>query len=351
MPRVPDAAILRMLDANTNRAREGLRVLEDIARFALDHDALAREAKTLRHALTDAIASIPGAQRLGLLGSRDTPGDVGTVAHTPAERAGLPSLAASAGARTTEALRVIEESSKSLGGSAEPIERLRYRAYTLDRDLGLALGRRDAPQWRLCVLLTASLCTHVPWDGVAARAIEGGADCLQLREKSLEAGELLTRARVLVALARRGPRAVHVVINDRPDVALLAEADGVHLGQSDLPIADTRRLAGHRLWIGVSTSSIEQARDAVRSGADYCGIGPMFPTTTKHKDRIVGPDYLAEYLRDPILAACPHLAIGGINVGNVASLRGVRGVAVSSTVCNSPDPAAACREILVHMPG
>ena len=128
-----------------------------------------------------------------------------------------------------------------------------------------------------------------------------------------------------------------IIINDRPDVALLSGAHGVHLGQGDLPCAEVRKLVGRQLIIGVSTSTVSQAKQALRDGADYCGVGPMFLTTTKHKDTIVGPEYLAQYLKWNKL---PHLAIGGINANNIDQLIEVcvKGMAVSSAICTAAEP-------------
>lgn len=341
----------RIIDANANRAREALRVMEDVARFGLDDAALCERLKLLRHGLRGALDQ-PSLDPLVLLASRDVDCDEGRTIKTDSERArtGLRDIAAAAAARLTEALRSIEEAAKGVGADASPVETLRYRAYEAGQSLLLSLPIGRCPRWRLCVLITEQVC-HAPWEGVAAAAIRGGADCLQLREKELDGGELLARARALVGLARRSGRPVHVIINDRPDIALIAGADGVHLGQTDLPIAAARAFAGSRLLIGVSTSSIAQARAAVRSGADSCGVGPMFPTTTKHKPTISGPEYLREYLADPVLSACPHLAIGGINRGNIAQLAavGCRGIAVSSAVCAAPNPEAVCRELLAGL--
>ncbi len=145
-----------------------------------------------------------------------------------------------------------------------------------------------------------------------------------------------------------------VVINDRPDIALLSGADAVHLGQTDLPIAAVRALGtptlrGGSLLIGVSTENLDQARAAAQSGADYIALGPMFPTTTKEKPRIAGPTYLRSYLADETLSPIPPHAIGGINPGTTApTLAAARcqGIAVSSYVCASQDPAAACADLL-----
>lgn len=342
----------RLIDAAANRAREALRVMEDLARFVLDDADLCADLKSLRHDLAAALRA--GPDPLALLASRDTPGDVGTTISTDAEyhRPNLPAVAAAASKRLTEALRSIEECFKVDGGQsadgdrgAKAIEALRYRAYTVEKRLLLALGTGRAAQWRLCVLVTESMCTHLPWEDVVRQSIEGGADCIQLREKSLADAELLRRAHRVVAIAHEMGAAA--VINDRPDIALLSGADGVHLGQDDLPIDHVRRLAGSALLIGVSTGSMDQALAAVRAGADLCGVGPMFPTTTKHKPTLAGPAYLREYLTNPATARVPHLAIGGITPENIAQLAeaGCRGVAVSSAVVNEQRPAVACRAL------
>jgi thiamine-phosphate pyrophosphorylase len=198
------------------------------------------------------------------------------------------------------------------------------------------------------VLITGALCVHHGWERVAELAIEGGADCLQLREKSLTDRELLTRARRLVAIARAAPSRPAVIVNDRADVALLAGADGVHLGQDDLPATEARRLAGSALLIGVSTAGLDQARSAARDGADYAGVGPMFTSSTKAKPTLAGVAYLRAYLDDGVAARLPHLAISGITPENIEGLRraGCLGAAVSGAVCGSPDPRGACAALL-----
>jgi len=341
----------RLLDANANRAREGLRVLEDLARFILDDAELTSELKHLRHALREALELLP-IDRGVLLASRSTTTDVGTTIRTDAEsrRGGPGDIASAAAGRLTEALRVLAEVSKSLGAAdaAARFEQARYRAYTAEQRLVLALGRAGR-QWRLCVLITAELCRR-PWEQLAELALEAGADCLQLREKALDDAELLRRARRLRDITRAA--SASLIINDRPDIAILARADGVHLGQSDLSVHEVRALAGFALTVGVSTHTLAQARRAAADGADYCGVGPMFPSSTKSIADIAGPGFLREYLADSAAARVPHLAIGGITPGNIGELAaaGCRGVAVSSAVCAADDPRAACRAILARLP-
>lgn len=339
---------LRMIDANANRAAEGLRVMEDVARFGLDHPVLSGLCKRVRHDLRTALAGLPGG-RLGLLAARDTPGDVGTsikAEKTELARGSLNAVTASAGGRVMEALRAVEEGAKLVeqgGRVAAAVEGLRYRVYEIDKQLGLALGTGRAPQWRVCVLITEALCRR-PWFDVAQASLEGGADCLQLREKDLPDGELLTRARSLVKLAKGK---ASVIVNDRADIALAAGADGVHLGQGDAPVSAVRAIAGDRLLVGVSTHDVLEAKRALHDGADYVGVGAMFPTPTKERE-VSGAAYLRAFLElVGGTRSLPHLAIGGITPENLGTLVaiGCSGVAVSAAVCSSDDPGGACRRL------
>lgn len=334
----------RIIDASLNRASEGLRVLEDIARFALDDVRLTEACKQARHDLAEAVGPLPLPPGL-TMSSRDTPGDVGTGVRTDREfaRSDLRGVAGAACGRAAEAVRSIEEMAKCVGGDAGRLESLRYSIYELGRLVSSGLIPRG-PQWRLCVLLSGSLCAGRSWESVAEAAIEGGADCLQLREKSLGDRELLARARWLVEAAASASSRVWVVINDRPDIAMLCGADGVHVGQDDLSPADARAIAGHGLLVGVSTCSVDSARAAKASGASLVGLGPMYPTTTKKKAEIAGVEYLRSCLAEPDLAELPHLCIGGITPENAPALidAGARGLAVSSAVCGAADPGAVC---------
>jgi thiamine-phosphate pyrophosphorylase len=342
----------RIIDANANRAREALRVMEDVARFTLNNAEISEQIKALRHDLRTAIDAMP-LERGALLAARDTEGDVGTSISTPQEmaRGGIRDVALAAAGRLTESLRSIEEATKTLPGNGtevKAVESLRYRAYVAEQQIGLALGTGRARQWRLCVILSEIACIHHPWLAVAEQAIKGGADCIQLREKRLHDRDILSRLRTLVELCR--PHQVSVIMNDRPDLALLGNADGVHVGQLDLPVPDVRRLVGFQLIVGVSTSNREEAKRAATDGADYVGVGPMFSSMTKEKP-VVGPGHLKRFLEDPECARLPHLAISGIRPDNVDTLAalGCKGVAVCSAVCGSSDPAHACRELLATL--
>jgi len=197
-------------------------------------------------------------------------------------------------------------------------------------------------QWRICVLISEALCPGGDWWSVAQSVVGVGfggsatVDCVQLREKSLDDRELLVRTKQLVALCR--PRGVCVILNDRPDIAVLAGADGVHLGQDDLDIVHARKILGPNALIGVSTHNAAEALDAEDMGADYVGLGAMFHTDTKKVQSLGGPELVSTVRTD-----IPVFCIGGIHAGNVAELvaAGATRVAIGSAICSAADPRIA----------
>jgi len=196
--------------------------------------------------------------------------------------------------------------------------------------------------------LRVYVITHAGFRGrshedVARAAVAGGATALQLRDKESAGRALVGTARRLVALAN--PAGVPVVVNDRVDVALAAGADGVHVGEDDLPVADARRLLGPERIVGASAGTVEEARRAEQEGADYLGVGPVFPTATKaDAGEAIGLDGLRK-----IVAAVrvPVVGIGGITVENAAQvvLAGAAGVAVVSAVAGADDMVEATRRL------
>ncbi|THF76037.1 thiamine phosphate synthase [Cohnella fermenti] len=177
---------------------------------------------------------------------------------------------------------------------------------------------------------------------VMESAIAGGADVVQLRDKDAPVRELLEKARALRELTRK--HGVPLIVNDHPEIALAADADGVHLGQEDAPIAAARELLGPDRIVGISTHSIAQARAAERAGADYIGVGPVYPTATKPGRAAVTTSFVAAAAAE---IRIPFFAIGGIHPGNAAEVlaAGARRLCAVSAVVGSPDPGAACREL------
>ncbi|HPP53978.1 MAG TPA: thiamine phosphate synthase, partial [Thermoguttaceae bacterium] len=176
--------------------------------------------------------------------------------------------------------------------------------------------------------------------------VSAGASVLQLRDKHLPDRELLSRARLLRQLTHGTPTLC--ILNDRPDLALLADADGVHLGQDDLPVKEARRILGPDRLIGVSTHSLQQAEQAVLDGANYIGVGPTFPSSTKEFTQFPGLELLRQ------VADCirlPAFAIGGVTLENLPLVlqTGIRRVAVLSAIWQTSAPGEAAQQFLAYL--
>lgn len=337
-----DATSLRIIDANLNRAREALRVMEEFARFRLEDAVLSAAIKEARH---DLARSVPSDLAPRLPACRDIVGDVGTHVSAPQEyeRSGTSDVAVAATKRATEALRAIEEYAKSVSRDwAAGVEKIRYRVYDLERRVTLTLrARQRFGAVRLYVLITEALCAG-DWFDTARWVLEGGADCLQLREHALPDRELLHRARRLASLCREHD--AMLIVNNRPDIAAVSGAHGVHVGQDDLSVADARRIVGPDLLVGVSTHTIEQVRTAASEAPDYIAVGPMFPSPTKPQDRTAGPSTLAEA---GSCTSLPLVAIGGINATNAGEVLDAAqcSLCVCQSVVAEPDVVAATRRL------
>jgi len=336
----------RLMDASFNRCREGLRVLEDYVRFTRDDPALTRILKEIRHEL-----AILG-RRLGVdaaLAVRDTENDVGTAIHTSAEgrRESIADVLRANCRRVEESLRTLEEFGKLIdSATAGRIGQLRYQVYTLERAILAGEERHGRIETcRLYLLASEHLCPGGLGD-VIQGAIAGGVDVVQLREKGISDRRFLSLARyVRDWTAEAGAL---FIVNDRPDVAELVHADGLHLGQDDMTVDEARRIVGGKMLIGVSTHNIEQARQAVLDGADYLGVGPCFPSKTKSFQEFAGLEYVREAAAE---IRVPWFAIGGINPETLPKLTaaGANRVAVSATICSAESPAdaaAALKEML-----
>ena len=173
-------------------------------------------------------------------------------------------------------------------------------------------------------------------------ALKGGVTCVQLREKELDQAEFLQEAKELCALCRR--YGVPFIVNDNVDIAVACKADGIHVGQEDMAAGEVRRRAGEDMILGVSVHTAEEARQAVRDGADYLGLGAVFPTSTK-TDVEQMPNETLRAICDAV--DVPIVAIGGINRGNILRLAGsgVDGVALVSAIFSAEDIEGTCREL------
>jgi thiamine-phosphate pyrophosphorylase len=353
-----EKAAYRIVDANWNRAREALRVMEEYARFALNCGPLSARAKQIRHELCAALAALDAGS---LLASRDTLGDVGVGQKVAGqlERATLQDGFTAAAKRLTEALRALAETIRADNAkTAATIERLRYEAYTLEKDIVLfAEPAEKFKRVRLYIVITSNLPAEVLT--LASQCAAGGADCIQLRAKEVPDDRLFALAVEFVDICRE--MGALSIINDRVDIAAASGADGVHLGQNDLPTEQVRRLQLTPLIVGKSTHSLaELERTAplddgrggpqpTRPGAlpSYVSLGPVFATPTKPKIDVAGFDYVRQGLERLAGTGVGHVAIGGITRENVDQVirAGAERIAVCWAVTHARDPADACRRL------
>ncbi len=329
----------RIVDANLNRAAEGIRVLEDICRFSLGNGPLQERCKSLRHGLH---GLTPGGLSLGgsLLSGRDALSDVGseTVGKNERRRSSLADIAQANAKRAQEALRVLEETAKLTDADASrSFKRLRYRLYDLHRDVE-SLCRRRTLGPGLYLVMTLDAARYQP---MAALAVEAGLPAVQLRHKGGSDRELLAIARAVRSVTA-GTETLFIV-NDRPDIAYGSSADGVHLGQDDLEPKAARRLLGERYVIGLSTHNLDQVRSSTGEWVDYIGFGPVYPTSTKEKaDPVTGVEALADAAA---LAGRPVVAIGGLTLERILSLppKASRNAAAVRAVTEAENPLAAMK--------
>ena len=198
-------------------------------------------------------------------------------------------------------------------------------------------------EYGLYVVTDEQLSKGLSHPEIARRAIAGGADVIQLRDKTCDCAYLYRCAGEIRDVARAA--GVPLIINDRLDVAMQIGADGVHLGQGDMPLKFARRVAPQGFVIGVSAGTLEEALEAERGGADYVGLGPIFPTQSKIDAREACGLGLLREVRSRV--AIPIVAIGGINTGNAAEAiaAGADGIAVISAVVSQDDVAGAARRL------
>ena len=337
-------AVYRIIDANFNRAREAIRVVEEFCRFSLNSVPLTERAKQIRHELSAAIGKLDAGR---LISSRDTLGDVGlgkTVERQLA-RGNLKDCFTAGCKRLTEALRVLAEMTQTQDRSvAETIENLRYAAYTLEKDIVLFSDAFEKFQGvGLYVIITSNLPADVI--SLAYKCAAGGADCIQLRAKAIEDDKLFAIAVEFVRICKDA--GVLSIINDRVDIAVASGAEGVHLGQNDLPVECARKLQLAPLIIGKSTHSLKQLRAACEERPTYAALGPVFATETKPAAKAVGLDYVSQAKEVLADTGVCNVAIGGITMDNVEDIlrAGAKAIAVCAAVTQASDPEAACRAL------
>ncbi|MCD5401493.1 thiamine phosphate synthase, partial [candidate division NPL-UPA2 bacterium] len=336
--------IYRVVDVNANRAREGLRVVEEVTRFILEEPQFTACLKEIRHEISEALKSFPTKE---LLSARNSQGDVGRELYQPGEgrRDGYEEIIRTNMVRSQEALRALEEFSKVIDSRiGEKFKTIRFRLYSLEKEIkesltirkdkkgqvapspfpsalggrtkvrgkGKFLGNQVLREWKLYIILDKELTgSQDPVEIVKAVAAGGGA-AIQWRDKK---GNTREAVKVVSQLKKdKSLKSMSIIINDRVDLVLATGADGVHLGQDDLPLSRARKLLGERI-IGASTHSEEEALQAEKEGADYISLGPIFSTQTKEDaGSPLGVRKIEEVKKN---VGIPLIAIGGINRTNI----------------------------------
>ncbi|MBT9312911.1 thiamine phosphate synthase [Leptothoe kymatousa] len=325
--------LYRILDANLDRAREGLRILEEWCRFGLNDGTLTEMLKHFRQTLG-------GWHSDAMRQCRDTPGDPGTGLSHPQEeqRDSLQTVVQVNCCRVQEALRVLEEYGKLHSAEmASGAKQMRYQLYTLESQL-LGHSLRQQLAKARTYLVTSPSERLV---AIVESALKGGVDIVQYREKSADDEIRLKLATQLKQLCHQYNSLF--IVNDRVDIAVAVGADGVHLGQQDMPMDAARRILGPMPIVGRSTTNPAEMRRAIDEGADYIGVGPVYATPTKPGKAAAGYGYVRYAVEQ---APMPWFAIGGIDLTNVAAVRdaGAPGVAIVRAIMQADEPTQVTRE-------
>lgn len=331
--------LIRMLDANLNRAAEGLRVLEDVARFFFNSEELMEDFKTLRHQVRKCSCFEINI----LLKNRDSQTDIGpkvSVGLNVEGKSNINDLVLANFKRVQEAVRSLEESMRIMGRDDDSriFENIRYTLYSIEKKFFQLLDESNPKAEKIKGLYCITDEEHSKGRKnieVVKAMLEGGARIVQYREKfksSLEKYRECIKLRDLTAKYN-----AIFIVNDHLEIARSIGADGIHFGQDDLPIEAARQITGKDLIIGMSTHSPEQACDAIKRGADYIGVGPIFKTFTK-KDVCdpVGFTYL-EYAVENV--NIPFVAIGGIKLHNFDEIigRGAKCISLVTEITGAED--------------
>jgi len=333
-----DNRIAQLIDANLDRAREGLRVMEDWCRFGLKRNDFSIQIKDWRQQLG---AHHHNIYRKARLTSEDP---AMGVSHPLQKNRSTPEdIFIANSSRVQEALRVIEEFTRITDPKlSEVATRVRYETYEIEIKVLNAKEGIDKRQILKDCSLYLVTKNRTKLKEIVLQSLEAGVKIVQYREKILNDNEKVNQAKDLASLCKKYNSLF--IVNDRIDIALAVDADGIHLGQEDMPTKIARKLLGSEKIIGRSTHCLEDIKKAEDEGCDYIGIGPIFPSQTKKKLNPIGIDYLRQGLDKTLL---PAFAIGGINSSNINELNQINNlrIAISNAIINADDPFTKTQEL------
>jgi len=340
--------VSRIIDANINRATEGLRVAEDIIRFILDDGKLTSKLKHIRHELGKTLRL--GFDKLSLAQGRDVKGDVGAGRSTKSEgrRKNILDVFMANIKRAQESIRVFEELSKLFDTKLGPkFKKIRFKLYDIEQKAALKLKKKIKLDFNLYVITDPSFGkSHLGIMKAAAKPQgKGGALAVQLRDKNMSKSEYLKTAKAMSKYAKA--HGLTFIVNDNIDIAKRTDADGVHVGQDigKSGYQEIRELQKMGKIVGISASNLKEALRAQRLGADYIGFGPIFATPIKPGMKPLGIKALRRVMKRVTI---PVVAIGGINKANIGQIRaaGCDRIAVISAVAGAKNVAQATKEMI-----
>ena len=344
MPVTPpsDNRIAQLIDANLDRAREGLRVMEDWCRFGLKRSDFSIQIKDWRQQLG---AHHHNIYRKARLTSNDP---AMGISHPLQKIRTTPKAVFIANSsRVQEALRVIEEFTRVTDPKlCEIATKIRYETYAIEINVINTTERVSKRQTLKDCSIYLITTNRGELEEIVHQTLKAGVKIIQYREKFLPDHEKISQAKCLANLCKKYNSLF--IVNDRIDIALAVDADGIHLGQEDIPTKIARELLGTEKIIGRSTHCIEEIKTAEEEGCDYIGIGPIFPSETKKQLTPIGIDSLRKGLSQTLL---PAFAIGGINSSNINKLNQINNlrIAVSDAIINSNDPFSRTEQLLKYL--
>ncbi len=324
----------RILDANVNRAAEGIRVVEDICRFDYEDEKLTKKLRDVRHKIRKNLKEMDSK----LLRHRDSAHDIGkkiTKQSKIDKKDDTSQIITANFKRALEAIRVIEEISKTVGDmydTGKEYEALRYKLYYLEKEVLMLTSKKTLPKgiYGITFERFSNGKSNIE---VVEEMIKAGIKVIQYREKDKSFKEMYEEAKILREMTKKAD--VLFIVNDHVELAMMVDADGVHIGDDDWPLKEVRKLLGDDKIIGLSTHSKEQALRAVELGADYIGAGPIYDTKTKDY-ATVGIEYL-EFVAQNI--PIPFVAIGGIKEHNIKEVieAGATNIALVTEITQAKD--------------
>ncbi|MGD8978913.1 MAG: thiamine phosphate synthase [candidate division WOR-3 bacterium] len=315
---------LRIIDVNLNRLDESLKLIEDITRFQLEQRQLLTQIRKIRIDFLDLKKALPLTK---IIGSRRSQKDLGRKKKFDSSRGkDQTGLMLATLSRAKESSRIIEETLKTVHPHlSNKAKKIRFQIYDLEKGIVVHYTKKFDPS--LHAIIDEKYMGQLDLVRTVKTMVDNGVTMIQLRVKIMKDKDLLRTAKK-IRKAIHDPR-VKFIINNRVDIALACAADGVHVGQTDIPLKEARRILGDMFILGASAHNLNEAIRAENQDADYLGVGAVFPTSTKHDARVCGLHTLKSISRR---VKIPVIAIGGITSANYQAVMhaGAAGIAVAS---------------------